>query len=236
MLLRVLSDIHSNIQALEAVLADPPGREADATVCLGDIVGYGADPSSCVDAVRDGGWLTVAGNHDSGVTGGTGLDWFNPMAAVVIRWTRDRLDPARHSFLSALPLTAVSDRFLLCHSYPPDPESFDYVTHPAQARECCRRFPGRVMLTGHTHTPMLWTCRGGMDPSGHGVLPETCVFTAGSVGQPRDGDPRAAYALLDTDTMGFRHMRVGYDTEAAAAAIRAAGLPEVFAGRLFVGR
>lgn len=233
MLLRVLSDVHSNIQALEAVLADSGGTGADATACLGDVVGYGGDPARCLDLIRGSCTAVVAGNHDLGAGGVEPLENFGPAAAVTVCWNRRVLDPESLGYLAGLPLTAERDGFLLCHSFPPDPRSFTYILHPSLARRCCELLPGRVMLTGHTHVPGVWSAGGSFSTDGEGVLPECCVVAAGSVGQPRDDDSRAAYLLLDTDTGWYRHVRVEYDVDGAAESIRAAGLPDGLWRRLY---
>jgi diadenosine tetraphosphatase ApaH/serine/threonine PP2A family protein phosphatase len=236
MLFRVLSDIHGNWPALSAVLADPPGSKAGRTICLGDVVGYGADPERAVSKTRTLCDTIVAGNHDSGVAGIEPLDRFNRAGAAAASWTKKRLTAADRAWLASLPLTVEIGTLLLCHSYPPDPGSFAYIMHTAQARECCRQFPGRVMLVGHTHLPRVWMPDGSMSEAGSGAIPETCVINAGSVGQPRDGDPRAAYLLIDTSEKLFRHMRVDYDIDAAASSIRDAGLPEILWRRLYLGQ
>lgn len=215
------------------MLADPEGSGADCTVCLGDVVGYGGDPADCIRMVRGACDVVVAGNHDLGAGGVEPLGSFGPAAAVTVLWNRKVLDRESLEYLAGLPLTAVMDGFLLCHSFPPDPGSFTYVLHASLARECCSRFPGMVMLTGHTHLPRLWDRTGAAFDDASGVLPETCVIAAGSVGQPRDADPRAACLLVDTEARTYRHVRVEYDIDRAAASIRAAGLPDSLWRRLY---
>ncbi len=225
--------MHSNLPALEAVLAHPDGAGADETACLGDIVGYGGDPAQCVEIVRSSCRIMVAGNHDRGAAGLEPLSAFNRDGATAAGWTSRILGRSALDLLAELPLTAVMDGFLLCHSFPPDPGSFTYVLHASLARECCSRFPGMVMLTGHTHLPRMWDRTGAAVEDAGGVLPETCVIAAGSTGQPRDADPRAAYLLVDTEARTYRHVRVEYDMDRAAASIRAAGLPDSLWRRLY---
>ena len=233
MLLRVLSDVHSNLPALEAVLSHADGSGADCTVCLGDVVGYGGDPSPCIRVVRAACDLVVAGNHDLGAGGVEPLGNFGPAAAVTVCWNRKILDPDSLAYLAGLPLTAHRAGCLLCHSFPPDPGSFTYILHSSLARKCCTLFPGIVMLTDHTHVPGVWRPDGSFSTDEGGILPGCCVVAAGSVGQPRDADPRAAYLLLDTDSGAYRHVRVEYDVDRAAESIRAAGLPDGLWMRLY---
>ncbi|MBN1434066.1 metallophosphoesterase family protein [Candidatus Fermentibacterales bacterium] len=240
MLIRVISDIHANLEALEAVLAHGTGEKADITVCLGDIVGYGASPVECLDLVRGAAGIVLMGNHDAGACGITSLEWFNDMGAKAIEWQRPLLREAGElEYLSGLELS--SSRFeglFLCHSYPPDPGSWHYVMHAHDAIRTHRAMPGLVCLVGHTHLPCAWSPEGSASFSDTGSLDSdaTCIINCGSVGQPRDGDPRAAYLLLDMDRKSFRHVRVAYDVESAASRILGAGLPRVLATRLFDGR
>ena len=239
MIIRVISDVHANLQALEAVVAHWQGRPADLTVCLGDVTGYGADPAACLEIVRSEADLVLMGNHDSGICGMSPLDWFNNLGVAAIEWQRPILEKTGGDaipWLSGLPLEARVEDLFLCHAYPPDPGSWRYVLHAHDAIRTARALPGTICLVGHTHLPCVWSASGDVDVSPSGRLDEsTCIVNCGSVGQPRDGDPRAAYLILDTQAMTFRHVRVSYDVEEAAARIRAAGLPERLASRLSRG-
>lgn len=218
------------------MLAHPEGEKADATVCLGDVVGYGGRPRECLADVRRTCSLVLQGNHDSGAAGLTSLDWFNSAGAAAISWISSTLLQEEAAWLAGLPLRAALEGMLLCHSYPPDPGSWRYVLSSKHAVSCCRAFPGKRMIIGHTHLPAVWDCSGDWTDAESGYLPPTCVVNAGSVGQPRDGDPRAAYLLVDTSDWSFRHVRVDYDIDAAAEAIRAAGLPDSLWKRLYDGQ
>jgi diadenosine tetraphosphatase ApaH/serine/threonine PP2A family protein phosphatase len=221
---------------LNAVLAHPDGAAADATICLGDVVGYGGEPRECIAQVRRTCSLVLQGNHDSGAAGLTSLDWFNPAGSAAISWITSILSQGESAWLAGLPLRAEMERLVLCHSYPPDPGIWRYVLSSRHAVSCCRAFPGRRMVIGHTHLPAVWDCTGDFTDSSSGTLPPACVVNAGSVGQPRDGDPRAAFLLIDTSSWSFRHVRVDYEIDAAAEAIRAAGLPDSLWRRLYEGR
>ncbi|NOQ23550.1 MAG: metallophosphoesterase [Candidatus Aegiribacteria sp.] len=235
MLIRMISDIHSNLQALEAVLTDPPGKEADRTFCLGDIVGYGADPSMCIERVRSECEIVVLGNHDAGVAERVPLDRFNKEGATAIRWTRSVLIQNEKDWLSQLPYYTEYEDFFLCHSYPADPESWTYVLRRNHALESMSVRQGYISLIGHTHLPGCWMEDGNYTEASKGDFSKVRIVNVGSVGQPRDRDSRAAYLLIDTEARTWEHRRVEYSIDDAAARIRDAALPSVLWERLYVG-
>ncbi len=235
MLIRLISDIHSNFQALEAVLTDPPGKEADRTFCLGDIVGYGADPSRCIEKVRSECDLVVAGNHDAGAAKRVSLDRFNWEGTTAIRWTRSVLSKEDLKWLSLLPYHAEHENFFLCHSYPADPESWTYLLRRNHALESISVRQGYISLIGHTHLPGCWTEDGNYIESSKGDFSKVRIVNVGSVGQPRDRDPRAAYVLIDTEARTWEHRRVEYSIDDTAARIKEAELPSVLWERLYKG-
>ncbi|MFB6129296.1 MAG: metallophosphoesterase [Salinigranum sp.] len=219
MRLGVISDVHANRVALEAVLDDAP--PVDGLVCAGDVVGYNPWPAECVAAVRERDVPTVMGNHDRAVATGSAFR-FNSMAAAGVEYARERLDPDALSWLSDLPAERVvaDGRVKLVHGHPEDPDRY---TYPEEFDP--RMLGGEdVLVTGHTHV------------QGHEVFEEGIVMNPGSVGQPRDGDPRAAYALLDLDAMSVEERRVEYDLEAVVDAVEDAGLPARIGTRLREGR
>jgi putative phosphoesterase len=228
--LGLLSDIHGNQIALEAVLDDMP--PVDGFVCAGDVVGYNPWPAECVAAVRERAIPTVQGNHDRAVAADA-APGFNAMARAGVEHARGALDDEAIAWLGALPerRTVADGRVAVVHGHPDDP---DHYTRP-------REFAGGLidsaadrlgvddadldaLVLGHTHVQH------------HGVFPEGVVVNPGSVGQPRDGDPRAAYAILEVDERTVEKRRVEYDTDAVAAAVAAAGLPEQIGSRLAEGR
>ena len=235
MLIRIISDIHSNYQALEAVLNDPPGKDAEKTFCLGDIVGYGADPSSCIEMVRQECDIVVSGNHDAGAAGRVSLDRYNWEGATALRWTRSVLSMDDKNWLSLLPYFAEYENFFLCHSYPADPESWTYVLRRNHALESINARQGYISLIGHTHLPGCWMEDGNYTDASKGDFSKVRLVNAGSVGQPRDRDPRAAYLLIDTEAGTWEHRRVKYSIDDAAARIKEEALPPVLWKRLYSG-
>ncbi len=237
----ILSDIHGNLEALRAVLADAGGR-AEAFLCLGDIVGYGADPEACTEIVAERCVGAVAGNHEHGVTGLLNLAWFNPYARAAARWTRERLDDDHRSWLAALPLVRELEDATLVHASPARPEEWDYLIGAEDGYSAFPAFQTRLCFVGHSHLPGVWVQgswgrehRPGADTV---TIEPGCryIVNVGSVGQPRDRDPRAAYAVWDTEARRITLRRVPYDVAAARQKILTAGLPRVLAERLVEGR
>ncbi len=226
----VLSDIHSNLVALEAVL-DSAGA-VDAVWHLGDVVGYGPEPDAVVARLAAVGAVGVAGNHDRAAVGGREIDWFNDDAKAAMEWTRRRMSPATIDWLRGLPQTRVEADTFLCHGSPRDP-IWEYVMSTAVARANLELLTTPLGLFGHTHLPFAWTRKGDRVTGREGRDGATVthdvgarqLLNPGSVGQPRDGDPRAGWLELDTDTGTGTWHRVAYDVPAVQAAMREVGLP-----------
>ena len=237
MKIAVLSDIHANWSALEAVLNDMP--EVDDVLCLGDVVGYGAEPVRCIEEVSGRGWTTLVGNHDHACIETEVLAWFNPDAAEVIRWTRDEIGADRLEWLNQLPESTTRDETLCVHASPRDP-TYEYVIDFTSAYANLTLLGDRVCFHGHTHVPGAFSIAGGdvthRYELGELELAGPQLVNPGSVGQPRDGDPDASYGIWDVGGSTFEFRRVPYDREAAKRAILDAGLPERFAARLDAGR
>lgn len=239
MKIAVLSDIHSNWHALEAVLADMP--PVSDVICLGDVVGYNAEPRRCLDFVRDQSWPTLVGNHDRACTDVDILDWFNDDAAKAIEWTVNRLGGDRLAWLAALPDEShIGDDVLLVHGSPRD-HIYEYILDIPTAEANLDLIGEHVCFHGHTHVPGIFRRGGGVlrhDYKIGGVfaLRGPSLVNPGSVGQPRDGNPDASYAVWDRAAGTFEFRRVAYDRQGAKAAIRAAGLPDRFAERLDQGK
>jgi diadenosine tetraphosphatase ApaH/serine/threonine PP2A family protein phosphatase len=245
-LLAIFADVHSNCEALEACLTAARARGAERFVFLGDLVGYGADPVYVVDLamrLRAEGAIVIKGNHDAAIT--EMRDSMNAYAREACDWTRGQLSEAQKDFLADLPLTAELGETLLVHAEAAHPERWDYITHPFDAARSMRATQKRVTICGHVHRPQLYHAAGRNLPvcqipaTGKPILLAQdlkWLAVVGSVGQPRDEIPAAAYALYDTERVLLTFLRAAYDIEAAARKIRAAGLPEILADRLQVGR
>lgn len=244
----ILSDLHANWQALEAVLQEAAGRY-DQAVCLGDLVGYGGDPNSVVEWVRANCTLVVRGNHDKASSGldQEELEWFNPVARAAALWTYAALTSENAAYISALPKGPLAvDGFQLVHGSPYDED--EYVLNPDEAGQAFSYLESRVAFFGHTHVQggFIW------NHSRVEVIPRTpqrsdrqvmeidpdCAYLVnpGSVGQPRDGDPRAAYVTFDTEAHIVTFWRTPYNIARAQERIREVGLPPILADRLSVGR
>ncbi len=248
MRIALLSDIHANRQALEACLAAADAAGADEFVVLGDIVGYGADPAWCVAQVQrlqERGALVIQGNHDAAVAA-TGPDLsMQSVAGQAVNWTRTQLDDAQRRWLGSLPLECTDEDRYYVHADASAPERWLYVEDPDDARAHFAACAARLSFCGHVHRPALYSQVAGdarinrFAPSTDYPLPllprRLWLTVLGSVGQPRDGDPSAAWCLLDTARDELRFLRTPYDIDAAMAAIRAAGLPDALAQRLAGG-
>ncbi|HLI86493.1 MAG TPA: metallophosphoesterase family protein [Bryobacteraceae bacterium] len=242
----ILSDLHSNWEALEAVLRDAEGAY-DQALCCGDLVGYGADPNRVTEWVRGHCATVVRGNHDRACTGLEDLEWFNPVARQAAVWTLQRLSPENAAYVRGLPHGPVFvDGIQLLHGSPTDED--EYVVRPEDAAGAFAYLESHLAFFGHSHIQggFLWnhsrvetippvSIRGAC--SVMDIEPDTgYLLNPGSVGQPRDGDPRAAYMLYDSGASMARYRRVPYDVEKAQRKIRDAGLPPFLADRLAAGR
>ena len=243
----VLGDIHSNLEALTAVVDQMREHEAiDHWVQVGDIVGYGADPRPCVDLVRELGCVVSIGNHDAAVVGRLDTDYFNTYARQAIDWTRDQLDQPYLDYLADLPLFVEHENYTVVHGTMHMPEQFGYVISAVEAVESMARQTTRIAFVGHSHVPAAYFQRADREPEQlEYVLKEEfevniaefsrTLANVGSVGQPRDEDKRAAYCVYDTETADLSVRRVHYDVATTQAKIREAGLPSVLADRLALG-
>jgi diadenosine tetraphosphatase ApaH/serine/threonine PP2A family protein phosphatase len=244
--LAFFADIHANRQAFAACLDAARADDAERFICLGDYVGYGADPEWTVETVMglvEQGALAVRGNHDTAI--GSSAESMNAEAQAAIEWTRGRLSAPERKFLSELPLTREEDDRLYVHSDASQPAKWRYVRSAADAGRSLIATDAHVTFCGHIHRPALYSMSvtGKMTSfipiSGVKVqlLPgRRWLAVLGSVGQPRDGDPAACFAMFDTVSREITYCRVPYDVDTAAARIRDNGLPPSLADRLFVGR
>lgn len=250
MQIAVFSDIHANLPALEAVLHDAAEVGVEELWCLGDVIGYGAGPDGCVELVREHADVCLVGNHDLAALGELDTSTFSKAAAAAVEWTAANTSRTSLEFLRGLEPSDTSRAAALYHASPRDPV-WEYVLWPEQAAECLIVQERRVSIVGHSHVALFFSAVEAEAPAGR--PPEARGWQAGagtrleidqgrwllnpgSVGQPRDGDPRAAWLELETGSWQATYHRVEYDIDRAAAAIERAGLPEQLAKRLFVGR
>jgi predicted phosphodiesterase len=235
----VISDVHANLHALEAVLAAIERQKPDAVWCLGDTVGYGPQPSRCCALVEERADLCLVGNHDLGSLGALPLDDFQPDAAEVARWTGEVLDAASRRWLESLEPEALVDAAALYHASPRDP-IWEYVLTPDSVEYALEESPRPIVLVGHSHVAMAVTrnegrLEGGLVPEGTVLELDretTWLLNPGSVGQPRDGDPRASWLLLDLERNRATYRRAEYPIAETQREILDAGLPESLAERL----
>jgi diadenosine tetraphosphatase ApaH/serine/threonine PP2A family protein phosphatase len=237
----VISDIHSNLPALEAVLTDIGAHDPEQVWCLGDLVGYGAQPDECTKLVTEVVEVCLAGNHDLVVSGEIDVRYFAMSAGAAARWTMKVVNAATREFLAGLTPLGKSEGVGLYHASPRDPV-WEYVLSVSQAGECLDVQQQRVCLIGHSHVACHFSRNGG-DTTGQQALDGAEIDMAegdwlvnpGSVGQPRDGDPRASYLMLDTASWTASFRRIEYPIDDAARAIIDAGLPRSLADRLYQG-
>ena len=238
----ILGDIHANLGALEAVLAAIEREGADAIVSVGDVVGYGAAPREVIQLIRELGIPVVKGNHDAACVGELDLAYFNPYAREAVEWTASVLDAADRRWLEELPLVTTLEHCQVSHGTLAHPERFDYVQCTDDAEPSLDEMARPVCFVGHTHVPVvilrlaeLARTAYTLDHDVDLTSARRALINVGSVGQPRDEDCNAAYGMYDSDRRHYWLSRVQYDIASEAARIRAAGLPDVLADRLFLG-
>lgn len=236
----IFGDVHANLEALQAVLEDARANEVTHYVCLGDLVGYNADPVACLELVRSMDCPIVKGNHDEQACEVTDLSYFNPLAARAIQWTRDQLTDEQKEWLKALKFSRLVRNFTIVHSTLDSPASWGYVLSDLDASASFSYQHTQLCFYGHTHVPRAFV----RDTRVHEVAPDLITleagkkyfFNAGSVGQPRDQDWRASYAIYTPAEQTIQWRRLSYDIETTQKKIIAAGLPERLALRLAEGR
>lgn len=236
----IFGDIHANLEAFEAVLEHAEQQGCTEHVCTGDIVGYAANPGECLAKVRELGCPVVKGNHDEEAILTTSLDGLNPLAKQAMEWTRDHLNPEEQDFLRNLKLVRQVRDFTIVHATLDTPGSWTYVTNKFDAMASFSYQFTQLCFYGHTHTPRIYIKGDSVEP-----IEETTVnlemrrkyfINVGSAGQPRDGDWRASYAIYDVEEQTVSIQRIDYDIQKAQDKIIAAGLPEMLAHRLSLGK
>lgn len=236
----IFGDIHSNLQALEAVYADAEDHDVNTFVCVGDIVGYNANPAECLEKVRSTCVAVVRGNHDHYVSHDECLEDFHPLAASVIDWTRCQLTKEQLQYLKNLRLSRMVDGFTIVHSTLDMPERWGYVIDVLDAEANFNYQTSSVCFHGHTHVPVVFERDGQVTRKTFTThttrLGCKCFVNTGSVGQPRDGDPRASYVIYEPDRRRITLRRIPYDLGKTQEAIREVGLPDRLALRLEHGK
>jgi len=229
--------VHSNLEAFKVVLFELERESPDQILFLGDIIGYGPDPNECIEKIREVADIVLAGNHDHAAIGLMDLSYFNPYAREAIEWTISELTQEGKTYLRGLPLTERIDDLFLVHATPKRPQDWNYIFTLEDAIESFRYFSQRVCLIGHSHVPVII----GIDNSGRlNLLKDEVrvekghryIINVGSVGQPRDGNPDAAYAIYDTEDSSVRIKRVSYNYHKTQEKMKKAGLPEFLIQRL----
>ncbi|WP_028323104.1 metallophosphoesterase family protein [Desulfatirhabdium butyrativorans] len=240
MRLAIVSDIHGNLEAFEAVLEDIAAQKADRTICLGDSIGYGPDPESVVRLLRLHGIESVMGNHELGIRDARILEWFNPRARASLEWTATKLSADSLSFLATLPKAIVLEKMRFVHGFPPEsPLVYLFQIPDSSLSKVLERMDKQICFIGHTHVlrlaiwgPHAYDKRR-LTAETVGIPPECkAIVNVGSVGQPRDGDRRAKYVLFDTQACMIEVRFIEYPRETTIRKILAAGLPKEHAERL----
>ena len=240
MRIAIFGDIHANLEAFEVVLADAREQGCTSYICLGDVVGYNANPRECLEIVQSLKCPVVKGNHDDYASSDSSLESFNPLAEVAIQWTRDQLTPSERFWLGGLPLIAKISGFTVVHASLDDPAGWGYVLNQLDAAASFSKQTTDLCFFGHTHTPRAYI----KDSSVVGLPFDQLVLepgkkyfvNAGSVGQPRDGDWRAAYVVFDQEKRLIQLRRLRYDLAKTQGKILKAGLPTRLADRLAFGK
>ncbi|MCI0652046.1 MAG: metallophosphatase family protein [Planctomycetes bacterium] len=236
----IVSDVHGNKEALDAVIERIGTLDCDEIICLGDIVGYGAEPGYCVERIREISKVVVAGNHDYAALGKINIDYFNAHARRATLWTREKLTPEQLQYLNDLPLVVNMGSFTVVHGSLESPELFDYIQTSYDAFLTMQKMQNSLCFIGHSHVPIAFLLK---DVITFSLEPEVLlaglakvIVNVGSVGQPRDNNPLASFAVYDVKEARVDIHRIPYDIEKSAEKILEAGLPEFLAERLMVGR
>jgi putative phosphoesterase len=228
----LISDVHGNLPALETVLEALRDASVDTIFCLGDTVGYGPYPNECLALVREKCSVVLKGNHDSGLIGETSVEDFNQYGLKALLWSKERVTEENKEYLRELPFMVIRENITLAHASPLRPAEWSYILTLRAARVNFSAFTTTICFIGHTHVPVIINEDMSVGEFRKGTR---CIINIGSVGQPRDGNPNACFAIYDTGEDTFALYRIPYDIQKTADAIVAAGLPEYLARRLFHG-
>ena len=232
MRLAIISDIHSNLEALSKALELIDEESVNEIVCLGDVVGYGADPNACVELVRARCRVVLRGNHDAAAVDPANAESFTRNAKIAAEWTRRQLSEENRKFLETLPYLERREGILFVHSSPYDPQSWYYVLSEEDLDAAFRSFSEQICFIGHSHFPGVFSVDGPVKSISRDMR---CLINVGSIGQPRDGNPRLSFGVFDTESWEYRNIRSEYPYQVAAEKIIRAGLPRALADRLSMG-
>lgn len=242
MRIALVSDIHGNLEAFQAVLSDIESKKLDKVFCLGDVIGYGCDPVACMELVDKHCHVKLVGNHEYLILGLTDSENYNPTALESFRWTRERLGERELKLIEQYEIDYVLDHVYLVHASPCEPTDWNYILNPQQAAQAFDDLKQQVCFSGHSHLPMIFTeSHDGMPRmrTGHDItidVDERYLINIGSVGQPRDNDPRASYVSYDFETHDIVFERVDYDYQLTQKKMAEACLPQMLIERLAIGR
>jgi diadenosine tetraphosphatase ApaH/serine/threonine PP2A family protein phosphatase len=237
----IFSDVHANLEAFESVIGALEGEKVDSYICGGDIVGYGADPSSCIKLTEELTHNAICGNHDWASVDEFDISYFNPHAKAAVHWTAENINGAEKEYLKALKVLHEEEDLIVVHGSLDEPERFHYILDLYAARQNFDILQKKICFVGHSHSPVIFLKSGDEVTYTRETKVEldretSYIVNVGSVGQPRDGDPRACYAIYDTDCGTIEIKRVSYDVKKTQNKILDAGLPPVLAERLGMGR
>lgn len=228
----VISDVHSNLPALERAFREIDRRGADEIICLGDVVGYGAHPNECLEVLKKRCSVILKGNHDAAAVDLSVAAFFTSHARLAAQWTHRHLTPENLAILKDLPLSAQRGDLTFVHASPVDPEEWNYVLDIGEVRRALDAFTGSICFVGHSHIPGVFSQHGLAEGVQRG---ERYIINVGSIGQPRDGDPRLSFGMFDSQAWVYENVRVDYDVEAARESIIDVGLPKMLGERLRSG-
>lgn len=237
----LISDIHSNLEALNVVLKEIEAEKVDRILCLGDLVGYGPEPNECIEKVRGITDLVLAGNHDYAPVGKVNVFSFNYYARMAIEWTAQELAETFVDYLSNLPLKETVEDFVVVHATPKNPADWDYIMTLEDAIENFNYFQNQICFVGHSHIPLILIqmngrCWVNRVAEVNIEKNKRYIINIGSVGQPRDSNPKSCYGIFDTEKMIFQLKRIPYNVKITQEKMRRAGLPEYLIDRLAYGR
>lgn len=238
----LISDIHANYEALIAVLKDIEDQNVDTIYCLGDVIGYGTDPVTCLEEIDKCCEVKLMGNHEYAALGLASTENYNYAAKYASEWTKNQLTDYEFCMISKFAMTHSIDDFLLVHSSPYEPDKWHYIIAPQAALNGFQHFTEKICFFGHSHLPQIFVENGDSLPrcqTGHDILPDPdsrYLINVGSVGQPRDNDNRACYAIFDTNEYELLYRRVEYDIALVQTKMSHANMPDMLIDRLAVGR